>query len=641
MSAALDSGIVLGLEPGSLLGAFNGAGILAPADVHVARRLASLGGERDESVALAAAFAVRAPRVGHVRVDLGSVRETAESDTDEELDLDALPWPEAERWAERLAGSPLVAKGEDGTLAAPLRLVGRALYLDRYWRDERAVAADLLARVSAAPGGPEPRLLPEGLARLFPEADAGEQRWAAATAALSRLAVIAGGPGTGKTTTVARLIALLLEQADATGSKRPLVALAAPTGKAANRLQEAVHAAAGDLAVGAAVHGALLELEAATVHRLLRPRRGSASRFRHDRHNPLPHDVVVVDETSMLSLWLMARLAEAVRGDARLVLVGDPEQLASVEAGAVLGDVVGPASSGLRMRESTARRLERLTGSPQSAAVLPEKGPAVGDGVVLLRANHRFRGSLAGLADAVRSGEADRVIDVLRTGVPHVEWVAVDAGAAEPGELEPVRRLCAESGAAVLAAARAGDGEEALRALGTWRILCAHRRGPAGVSVWNPRVERWLADDVAGFAAGSEWYLGRPVVVTANDYGLRLFNGDAGVVVAGEAAGVRVAFERGPVSPSRLFDVDTVYAMTVHKAQGSEFDRVGVVLPEPSSRVLTRELLYTAVTRARESVVLVGTEQSVRSAVEHPIARASGLTERLWGTPAGEPLPAR
>ncbi|HET9092289.1 MAG TPA: exodeoxyribonuclease V subunit alpha [Acidimicrobiales bacterium] len=636
MTASLDSAFVLGLDAGSLLGAFNRAGVLAPADVHVARRLGLLGSEHDELVALAVAFAVRAPRVGHVRADLHSVRATVEVEIEDEVDLDTLPWPDPEAWLAKVAASPLVAVGEDASEVAPLRLVDSALHLDRYWRDERAVAADLRARAaSGLLAGQDRGELAGAIERFFgggAQAD-GEQRWAAAVAVLRGLAVIAGGPGTGKTTTVARVIGLLAEESSRTGGELPLVALAAPTGKAANRMQEAVRAATDELGLAPQVREKLGMLEASTVHRLLRPRPDNASRFRYHRRNRLPHDLVVIDETSMLSLWLMARLVEAVRDDARLVLVGDPEQLASVEAGAVLGDIVGPAAAGLRMRVESSKEVAAVTGVPLPVEPLPASGPAIGDGIVVLRTNHRFGGALADLAEAIRSGSGDAALAALTgaDGDDSVEWVPIDAGEAESQQLEGIRRLACDTGRSLLEAAHEGESAGALEALGSWRILCAHRRGPAGVASWNARVEQWLLEEIDGFSTDGQWYVGRPVIVTANDYSLRLFNGDTGVLVARQPAGVVAAFEQGPVSPSRLSEVETVYAMTVHKAQGSEFDHVAVVLPQPTSRILTRELLYTAVTRARRRLILAGTEEAVRAAVERPIARASGLTERLWG----------
>jgi exodeoxyribonuclease V alpha subunit len=621
----LDARSVLGLPPDGLLAQFNRAGVLVAADVHVALMLGRLGRDGDELVALAAALAVRAPRVGHVLADLATVRETATSGAEDEADLSGLPWPAVEAWAEHVASSPAVSVGDEGPDDRPLRLVGTGLYLDRYWRDEVSVASDLIARSTAEPFSAEEALLYDGLARLFPDGTGGLQRTAAEIAVRRHFSVIAGGPGTGKTTTVARLLALLDEQATISGGPPPMVALAAPTGKAAARMAEAVHAEGRKLDVDQAVRARLLTLGASTVHRLLGRHPASANRFRHNRDNRLPHDVVIVDETSMMSLPLMARLLEAVREDARLVLLGDQEQLASVEAGAVLGDIVGPAAGGLSAASVTS----------------PVGTSPVGECITVLRTNHRFRGPLAELASAVRAGDEDAVLEALseRTAVlaapeapSMTRWLPVDVATADEGSLEPVREAVCASGRLLAEAARHGDGPGALDALGKLRLLCAHRAGPAGASTWNVHVEQWLSDDRASSEGG--WYVGRPVIVTQNDYSLGLFNGDTGVVIERPDGGLTVAFRRGgevvTVSPSRLAAVETAFAMTAHRAQGSEFDEVVVLLPPAPSRILTRELLYTAVTRAKRSVVLVGTEGSVRSAVSRPIARASGLTARLW-----------
>jgi exodeoxyribonuclease V alpha subunit len=590
------------LRPPPVLRDFNDAGVLAAADVHVAARLAALTGEEEPDVLLAAALAVRGPRLGHVYVDLATVRETTVVDVDEPVDLSALPWPAPEEWVARVGASALAADG------GPLVLEGTRLYLDRYWREERRLAEDLRGFAGMEPGaegmgvdggpagGVDDALLDAGLARLFAPDDE-RQRLAAAAAVRHRLAVVAGGPGTGKTTTVARIVALLLEQP----GPAPLIALAAPTGKAAARLEEAVHEEARALDVDTSVREALLELQASTLHRLLGRRPGSHSRFRHHRGNRLPHDVVIVDETSMVSLSLMARLVEAVRPDARLVLVGDPGQLTSIEAGAVLGDLVG-----------------------------------AGEGIVVLDRVHRFGGGIAALATAVRDGDAGAALEVLRQGPEGVTWLPVDVAAeAAAGALRPVRAAAVQAGAAVLRSARTGDAVAALHALGSFRLLCAHRRGPYGVAWWEAAVEGWLAEAVEGFAAGERWYAGRPLLVTRNDYGLRLYNGDTGVVVADAEGRLTAAFERrGEIqrfSPSRLDAVDTVHAMTIHKSQGSQFATAAVLLPDPASRLLTRELLYTAVTRASEQLILAGTEESVHAAIGRPVARASGLRERLWG----------
>jgi exodeoxyribonuclease V alpha subunit len=626
----LDAQSVLGLPPDGLLAQFNQAGVLVAADVHVALMLGRLGRDGDELVALAAALAVRAPRVGHVLADLATVRETATSGAEDEADLAALPWPAVELWAEHVASSRAVSVGDEGPDDRPLRLVGTGLYLDRYWRDEVSVAHDLIARSTVEPFSAEEALLYDGLERLFPDDTGGLQRRAAEIAVRRHFSVIAGGPGTGKTTTVARLLALLDEQAAISGGSPLMVALAAPTGKAAARMAEAVHAEGRKLDVDEAVRARLLTLGASTVHRLLGRHPASANRFRHNRDNRLPHDVVIVDETSMMSLPLMARLLEAVREDARLVLLGDQEQLASVEAGAVLGDIVGPAAAGLPAASGT---------SPVGTS--PVGTSPVGECITVLRTNHRFRGALAELASAVRAGNEDAVLEALseRTAVPAgaeapsiTRWLPVDVAIADEASLEPVREAVSTSGRLLAEAARHGDGPGALDALGKLRLLCAHRAGPTGASTWNVHVEQWLSDGRASSEGG--WYAGRPVILTQNDYSLGLFNGDTGVVIERPGGGLTVAFRRGgeavTVSPSRLAAVETAFAMTAHRAQGSEFDQVIVLLPAASSRILTRELLYTAVTRAKRSVVLVGTEESVRAAVSRPIARASGLTARLW-----------
>ena len=407
----------IAVQASGLLRQFNVAGVLSAADVHVARRLGALAGESSEPVLLAAALAVRGPRLGHVHVDLAAIRGTAAIDTEDPVDLDQLPWPEPEPWLEAVAASPLVARetadpgpppAERGTPPTepgtppvrPLRLRGAWLYLDRYWAEEIAVAAALLHRSGPGTQAPDSAVLEASLERMFPGEADGRQSDAARAAVLQRFAVVAGGPGTGKTTTVARIVALLAEQAQAAGRPLPLVALAAPTGKAAARLQEAVREETGQLEVSPEVRELLLELQATTLHRLLGWRPGSNSRFRHDRGRRLAHDVVIVDETSMVSLSLMARLIEALRDDARLVLVGDPGQLASIEAGAVLGDIVGPAGG-----DKTAGGGGTASGGRTASGT-----SGFGQGIVVLDRVHRFGGDIAALATAIRRGEADAVL---------------------------------------------------------------------------------------------------------------------------------------------------------------------------------------------------------------------------------------
>ncbi|WP_219417112.1 exodeoxyribonuclease V subunit alpha [Pseudonocardia nigra] len=597
---AIDPGDVrLARSATGLLAQFNAAGVLEPSDVHVATRVGRLGGETSEEVLLAVALAVRAVRHGSVCVDLAAVSHTVLGEGDELVDVSVLPWPEPRAWLAACTAGPLVAHGAAAPAGRPLRLVDGLLYLERYWREEELVRQSLAERAAAAPPEVDLPRLRAGLGQQFPAAGSEHQRLAAAVGALRRVTVLAGGPGTGKTTTVARLLALLHDQP----GPPPRVALAAPTGKAAARLQEAVAAE-----LPAELRARLPE--ASTLHRLLGWRPGTR-RFRYDRTQRLPYDVVVVDETSMVSLTMMAALLDAVRPQARLVLVGDPDQLASVEAGAVLGD------------------LARAPGRPEPplAAALGalDLTHEVVNGVVTLQHVWRFGGAIAEFARAVQAGDADAAVALLRSGRPDLAF------ADSP---EAARDDVATAGKALAAAAHAGDAEAAIGALERHRVLCAHRRGPYGVARWTAEIERWLAAALPESPAGA-WYPGRPVLITANDYDIGLFNGDTGVVIA-RPEGLRVAFGRGgpPVlhPPARLSEVTTVHAMTVHRGQGSQFGRVTVVLPPAESPLLTRELLYTAVTRAREFVRVIGTEEAVRAAVERPVGRASGLRHRLATT---------
>lgn len=566
------------------LQAANVAGVLTSADVHVSRTLGTLVGERDEDVLLATALAVRAVRAGSVCLDLASVADLPGTD-------DAgLVWPEPEAWGAAVAASPLVAAGV-------LRWEHDLLYLDRYHEQETQVLDDLIQRAAVVPAYDDTKVA-GSLARIFADPGFAEQAEACGRAARQWTTVLTGGPGTGKTTAVAGLLATLREQQPEGVPLR--VALSAPTGKASARLRESVRDAA-SRSDGPSPQFTdeerdwLPGLEAMTLHRLLRRDPGNSTRFRHHRGNRLPHDVVVVDETSMVSLTMMARLLEAVRPDCRLVLVGDPDQLASVDAGAVLGDLV----AGYAKRDD----------SP----------------VAELATTHRFGRHIGELAAALRGGDAETALAVLDAGYDEVIWVRDE----DPAGV--VRNAALPATLAARAAAERGDARAALDALDRHRLLCAHRDGPFGVQHWNRRIESWLTAET-GDPLYERAYLGRPMLVTANDYALGVLNGDSGVVVA-QGNGVRVALRDASglrmLAPARLGDVDTMHAMTIHKSQGSQVDEVTVLLPDEESRLLTRELFYTAVTRARYRVRVVGPESAVRAAVERQARRASGLAARL------------
>ena len=562
-----------------LLAAFNAAGVLEASDVHVAARVGDLGQEADESVLLAVALAVRAVRSGSVCVDLATVTTLAPD----------LPWPDGAAWTAAVAASPLVAAGV-------LRHEESLLYLDRYHRLEAQVCDDLLTRVAAAPPGVDEAALAAALVRVRGEHLSTEQETAAVRAVRQWTTVLTGGPGTGKTTTVARILVLLADQAAARG-ERLSIALAAPTGKAATRLQEAV---LDELAaLDPADRDRVGRPEAMTLHRLLGWRPDNSTRFRHDRGNRLKYDLVVVDECSMVELTLMGRLLEALRPTARLVLAGDPRQLTSVGAGAVLNDVV--------------RGFEDDPGSP----------------VVSLTTNFRSTQDIKDLAEALRVGDADAVLATLRRASDEVEFVETD----DPGPALHDDALA--SALAVRAAALDGDAAAAVHALDGHRLLCAHREGPFGVRHWNRQVERWVTE-ATGVPIFSEWYVGRPILVTSNDYTLEIYNGETGATVLQPDGRLRAwvaggADELRDYAPGRLDAVETMHAMTIHKSQGSQAARVTVLLPDASSRLLTRELFYTAVTRAQQHVRVVGSEDAVRAAVGTQAQRATGLRERLRG----------
>lgn len=590
--------------PAGLLRDVHLGGVLGWGDVHVAQKVSQLFGVTDQQVQLALALTVRALRDGSTCLELDDVA-SARYVTDREA-VATLPegiWPEPDAWLEALAGSPMVSQGAGADGTRPLRLVGRRLHLERYWQEESTVAAELVARRQTPAEAVDSERLAAAATELLSVGVDPEQAAATVVPLFTGVSVIAGGPGTGKTHTVARVLGMLSR----TSERPPLVGLAAPTGKAAVRMDEALAKAVRGMPADLAAE--LGGLRATTIHRLLGWVPESRNRFRHHRGNPLPHDVVVVDEASMVSVTLMARLLEALRPSARLVLVGDPDQLSPVEAGAVLADIVAAAAYPVPGLSDSLARLS-----------LPDTGA-----VARLRHNHRSEQDIATLAQAVLAGAADQVVTLATTGSPGVRFApSVDAS--------QLRERAVRTGVAMIKAARDGAVEDALAHLEAHRVLCAHRHGPYGVALWSRQVEDWLAEELDDLDPSQQWYPGRPVLVTENSTELGLFNGDTGVAVL-TGGQLRVHFARGSetraLSPFLLDSVQTVHAMTVHKAQGSQFGEVSLILPEPGSPLLTRELLYTAITRAEHRVNLIGTLDALTEAVQRPVQRASGLRDRL------------
>lgn len=617
---------------------------------------------------------------GHVCLDLARTLDepdlTLSLPPEEDAEPDPPPRPAAclagvdlQAWQAALDHPGLVGEGEG---ASPLVRVGPRLYLRRYWDYERSIGAALRRRVERGDkllGVPATDALRPWLERLFaadrPAASGVNwQRIACALAARSAFSVITGGPGTGKTTTVVRLLALLQGLALEAGRAPLRIRLAAPTGKAAARLNESVAGAVGRLALppgepGEAVRAAI-PTEVSTVHRLLGSRPDSR-RFRHHAGNPLPLEVLVLDEASMVDVELMACVLAALPPQARLVLLGDKDQLASVEAGAVLGDLCQRAEVG-HYTGVTAEWLAEVSGEQVPERYRDPQGRPLDQHIVMLRDSHRFGadsgiGELARRVNAGRAEQVDALWDSRRDGGdiawrrlrdvedPALERLIVAGG---PAERDAESRYGYRRYLQVMLEARPDDAYDPARrdrwaravldAYGEFQLLCALRGGPWGVEGLNQRIARVLAGEGL-IEAERQWYPGRPVMVTRNDYGLGLMNGDIGVTLSvphdrdPERRMLRVAFLASDGSgrvrwilPSRLTAVQTAYAMTVHKSQGSEFVHTALVLPERDNPVLTRELVYTGITRASRwfTLVTVG-EQVLRRAVERRVQRVSGL----------------
>lgn len=664
----------------ALLGSWREKGWLRRLDTAFARFLVDLSPGAPDALVLAAALLVHMEGRGHSCLRLGELLRDPQAVLGWPPEpaaalravLDSLP-DDADAWIQAFRASPLVGADDGASSQAtidghpPLVLRADTLYLRRYWEDERRVAAQVDARSRT--------LLPVDavavriwLDRLFPadatappssEAAIDWQKVACAVALRSKLSILTGGPGTGKTYTAARLLALLYAVDPAPEQLR--VALAAPTGKAAARLKQSIEASLVELQDRL---GDSLPLEALaahigaarTLHSLLGARPDTRA-FGFDSAHPLEVDVVIVDEASMIHLEMMAALLEALPPQARVIFLGDKDQLASVEAGAVLGDLCRHAEEG-RYQASTAAYVEAASGQRLPAAFLGDGAP-LAQQTVMLRASKRFGGAIGQLALAANRGDAPAAADLLNdNGSPAVAWL--DDGSASAAVRLALEGRSAAGGAAVFdqtvgvyggyggylaalqarprgddASSHAGWTIAVLRAFERFRVLCAVREGEWGAISLNQTIERALVAEGRLPKAG-EWYEGRPVIVTRNDAGLGVFNGDIGITLkpAVKGAPLRAYFLDGEsvrsVAVSRLAHVETAFAMTVHKSQGSEFAHTALVLPREPSRVLTRELVYTGITRARDAFTLVtGRTAALADALAHPTQRASGLLERL------------
>ncbi|NNG21894.1 exodeoxyribonuclease V subunit alpha [Telluria aromaticivorans] len=555
----------------------------------------------------------------------------------------------AQAWAQQLAGCAQVWEIGAFDYDQPLVLDGERLYLRRYWRDEMLVADAVRGRALATREVDDASVrgwldILFASQRTSGHADGPDwQKLACAIALRGSVAIITGGPGTGKTYTVARLLALLFATAPEAASQR--IALAAPTGKAAARLKQSIDKALNELAekVGSTLPLRELTLRmgaARTLHSLLGARPDTRA-FAHHRGNPLDVDVLIVDEASMVHLEMMASLLDALPPTATLILLGDKDQLASVEAGAVLGDLCHNAQAG----GYTPATLDYVRAA--SGEALPDD--FIGDGgtlaqqTVMLRHSRRFGGPIGRLALAVNAGDAPKAEAVLRAGEPGVRWI-------ENAQQQQVLLLAQSGYGPYLDVLNTGSGSpfntnheewvrQILQRFESFRILCAVRDGEWGVSGLNEAIAGRLAQ--AGLLRPSgEWYVGRPVMVTRNDYGTGVFNGDIGLTLLDPArpGALRVYFLEGEavrsVLATRLRNVETAFAMTVHKSQGSEFRHTVLALPRERGAILTRELVYTGITRASEQFTLVSPPGTVLAeAVALRTHRTSGLRGMIAHSP--------
>ena len=608
------------------------AQVFTTTEVHAAQRITDVVFSASATSAtfldyLSVAIAVWAPVNGHVCINLNNVRQQVRDElgsSHEHIDLqlqDQLDWRDPVEWRQHLATSPLVYEAQPDNLdhvdyTKPLVLFGNMLYLTRQWADEGLVAVALRTRLTATPTA-LPAQAQTWVSNIFENGPNDFQALAVYQALTHNTTVLLGGPGTGKTYTIAGMLhAFYCEHAanSAAGKTAQLrVAIAAPTAKAARQVTASVGSSL-KLPNFPQTHEELISnvtKTSSTIHRLLGWSPGNRGRFAHHAQNFLPYDVVIIDEVSMVSLPLMARLLEALAPTTKLVLVGDPQQLKSVEAGAVLPDIASLHGDG------TYPITKLITNRRQADESNPNKVNDIGQ----LATNI----SEASLSQA----DADDVLKFIKDHNNQITFIALPDSSANPSKSTKVlsqldKHLQGYRDA--LHHAKLGNANEALAALSSVRMLCGHREGPYGVSTWNKLIADTLDIPTTRGA------IGQPLLNTRNDLRTGLVNGDTGIVV-NTPNGRRVVFstQEQKFEPSALEDIEVAFATTIHKSQGSEYDTVVVVVPPVGSPLLRRELLYTAVTRARKHLVLIANEESITSAVMSTINRESGLAARVRG----------
>jgi len=626
-------------------------GMISKVDAHFANFIADISKGNDHEIFLGAALVSSATGNGDICLDLGSVFE--KQAMKDNIGETPVIFPKLNVWLDKLRKSPVV--GKPGEICPLILDKNNRLYLYRYWEYEKILWESIKRRVKEEVKDIDASLLKESLKRLFPNKlkpeksgnDINWQKVASLTAAIKRFCVISGGPGTGKTYTVAKILAILLEQAR---DDKLRIFLCAPTGKAATKLGESIKKAKEELNCSETIKQAI-PVQTYTIHRMLKTIPGSPY-FRYNSENLLPADVVIVDEASMVDLALMSKLISSIPMSAGLILMGDRDQLASVEAGSVLGDICDTSGIQIFSREY-AKTIEELAGEKpgekpeykiDTSIKVCENGQGLYDCIVVLKKNLRFTGEseIWELSQAVNRGDWKPILSILKNNIGlknnegrGIKWEEFKAS---KDSYSIIAKKIIDGYSDYL---KENDPLTAIVKFNRFKLLCALKVGPYGAYSLNRLAEEVLKKEKlirTDISNDYPWYKGRPVLITKNDYSLGLFNGDMGIAMPDPKEGgsnLYVFFSEASggvkrYSPYRIKEHETAYAMTIHKSQGSEFDHVCLVFPDKDYPVLTRELVYTGITRARESVLIWGSKNVLKAAVSRRIKQASGLRDALW-----------
>lgn len=599
--------------------------IFSNLDIHFARFIHRIDNSEIDELFLTAALVSNYNRQGHICLDLKGLSEKHLFDDD---NGNPVVCPTLKTWQEKLQQSTVV--GRPGEFKPLILDKYSNLYLYRYWDYQDKLAGAIKARLDNIAEGIDFEMIKKSLDQFFPAPSDSEVDWqriAAFTSFVKKFCVISGGPGTGKTTTITKIIAFLQDQNQSLPLK---IALATPTGKAAARLQEAIKITKARLNCSPAIKNLIPE-ETATIHRLLGTIPNSPY-FRYNAEHPLPIDVMIIDEASMVDLALMSKLVQALPAHCRLILVGDKDQLASVEAGAVLGDICDTGNPHSYSRQFL-QQIHAISSVQCTSLPVEPSEAGIQDCIIELKKSYRFarHSGISAVSQAVNKGDGGQAAQLLRCEeCPDVRWIS----------LPPPNQLAVQMKNSIIQGFKdylnVADPFRVFQFFDQFRILCALREGPYGVKTMNAMVENILKAEKL-IDPQKSWYHGRPIMITSNNYNLQLFNGDIGMALKDPLANddIRVFFisPDGSIKkfhPMRLPAHETVYALTVHKSQGSEFDHVMLLLPDRDSPVLTRELIYTAITRARKKVEIWGIEPIFKTAVSRRIKRTSGLRDALW-----------